>query len=421
LQASAGTTFAPCVTSACADYPSYLVDGKEVPQATLSGGGQVLSLAPVAPIAASARVSISLAEVTNPPTPGPKTLMVWTSSDPRPVTVRYSVVAPAPLSRATLRISDRSPGATATYSLALRTSGNGALEAGIGAGTAAGPSGPGTISLVAAPGTVFPDCFASDCSQPYSFSGRAGVAAGQVSAGGAAVSVVVPADIGPDGVITLSVPGVVNAPKAGPEVLSVWTSSDHLSGRLPYELEAAGKPVPLAPKLKPAQKHNLKPRPKPSQAKPSVFTVLPTPGAAFRSVGHGHAAFALVLLDDFLGSLFVSGLVGSVISLLPLRFLPGGGGGGGGGPTWPPGTEGLGPLCSGWLCSACSKPCCARCLIRMWATPRSSPLSSFWSCSGVARWPSGNTSPAAKPKRGRTPTPAPVPAPTTPRHRHRRG
>ena len=42
------------------------------------------------------------------------------------------------------------------------------------------------------------------------------------------------------------------------------------------------------------------------------------------SVGHGHAGFGLVLLDDFLASLFVSGLVGSVIGMLPLRFLPGG-------------------------------------------------------------------------------------------------
>ena len=33
--------------------------------------------------------------------------------------------------------------------------------------------------------------------------------------------------------------------------------------------------------------------------------------------------FGLVLLDDFLASLFVSSLVGTVISLFPLRFLPG--------------------------------------------------------------------------------------------------
>jgi hypothetical protein len=35
------------------------------------------------------------------------------------------------------------------------------------------------------------------------------------------------------------------------------------------------------------------------------------------------AAFAPVILADFLASVFVSGLVGTVISLLPLRFLPG--------------------------------------------------------------------------------------------------
>ncbi len=42
------------------------------------------------------------------------------------------------------------------------------------------------------------------------------------------------------------------------------------------------------------------------------------------TVSHGHAGFGLVLVDDFLGALFVSGLVGSVIGMLPLRFLPGG-------------------------------------------------------------------------------------------------
>jgi hypothetical protein len=35
------------------------------------------------------------------------------------------------------------------------------------------------------------------------------------------------------------------------------------------------------------------------------------------------ASFALVIVDDFLASVFVGGLVGTVIGLLPLRFLPG--------------------------------------------------------------------------------------------------
>jgi hypothetical protein len=36
------------------------------------------------------------------------------------------------------------------------------------------------------------------------------------------------------------------------------------------------------------------------------------------------AAALLVLVTDFLGALFAGGLVGSVLSLLPFRFLPGG-------------------------------------------------------------------------------------------------
>ena len=38
---------------------------------------------------------------------------------------------------------------------------------------------------------------------------------------------------------------------------------------------------------------------------------------------HPHAGFAIVLLDDILGSVFVAGLVGTVLGLFPLRFMPG--------------------------------------------------------------------------------------------------
>jgi F0F1-type ATP synthase assembly protein I len=49
------------------------------------------------------------------------------------------------------------------------------------------------------------------------------------------------------------------------------------------------------------------------------FALVPVGAAAQRS----GASFALVLAADFLGAIFVSGLVGSVISLFPLQFLPG--------------------------------------------------------------------------------------------------
>ncbi|MGD0194470.1 MAG: FGLLP motif-containing membrane protein [Candidatus Dormibacteria bacterium] len=46
---------------------------------------------------------------------------------------------------------------------------------------------------------------------------------------------------------------------------------------------------------------------------------VPVQGVATRS----GASFALIILDDLLASVFVGGLVGTVIGLLPLRFLPG--------------------------------------------------------------------------------------------------
>jgi virginiamycin B lyase len=42
-----------------------------------------------------------------------------------------------------------------------------------------------------------------------------------------------------------------------------------------------------------------------------------------RAAAQSGASFALVILDDFLAAVFVGGLVGTMIGLLPLRFLPG--------------------------------------------------------------------------------------------------
>jgi hypothetical protein len=44
----------------------------------------------------------------------------------------------------------------------------------------------------------------------------------------------------------------------------------------------------------------------------------------FAHASHAGAGLVYVLVDDFFAAAFVSGLVGSVFSLLPLRFLPGG-------------------------------------------------------------------------------------------------
>jgi hypothetical protein len=41
------------------------------------------------------------------------------------------------------------------------------------------------------------------------------------------------------------------------------------------------------------------------------------------AAAHHPAVFPLVILDDLLASLFVGGLVGSVVNLIPVRFMPG--------------------------------------------------------------------------------------------------
>jgi hypothetical protein len=70
------------------------------------------------------------------------------------------------------------------------------------------------------------------------------------------------------------------------------------------------------------------------EAHTAALTVLATLGAATvswvlwdvvnRSATHAGADFALVVLDDLLAAVVAAGLTGTVISLLPLRFLPGG-------------------------------------------------------------------------------------------------
>jgi hypothetical protein len=281
LEAPVGTDFASCLLS-CPDYPVYLVDGKDAPGAVFSDGGRAISLALPGPVGPSTRVSLSLDGVTNSSTPGPKTLEVWTSSDPRPVALPYSLVAPAAISGPTLRVSDHQAGAPATYTATWRASSFGALESGPDSGSSGGPGEPGTITLLGPPGTVFPGCSAR-C--PYTVD-HAGVTAVDLAAAGSAVSLVVPADIPAGTDMTLSATDVVNAAAPGPHDLTLWTSSDHVPQKIPYELvaKAAG---PL-PKPKPAAKPAPKPAPKPkaAQVRPSVFTVLPTPASSFASVTH---------------------------------------------------------------------------------------------------------------------------------------
>ena len=151
----------------------------------------------------------------------------------------------------------------------------GALETGLDGGAGGGPYQPGTITVLGPAGTVFTGC-ASGCADVYTINGHGGVAAVDLSAAGSAMSVVVPGAIRAGSLVTLSLPGVLNAPKAGRQALSLWTSSDHVPLKVPFQLVAAGP----APRPAPA------PKPERAQAKPSVFTDLPTPAASFASVTH---------------------------------------------------------------------------------------------------------------------------------------
>ena len=110
LAAPAGTAFAQCVTLACPDYPAYLVNGKAAPWAVLAAAGRVVGVALPEAVASSARVALDVGGVTNSASPGAHVLLLWTSSDPRPVVLHYSLAPPVAVSHPLLRLSDRAPG-----------------------------------------------------------------------------------------------------------------------------------------------------------------------------------------------------------------------------------------------------------------------------------------------------------------------
>jgi hypothetical protein len=275
VQATPGTVF----------YPSYLVDGRTALPGSISGGGSVVSFGTPAEIGPSSRVGITLTGVAQAPTPGPKSLLLWTSSDSVPVEIPYRLAPPEPVDSPTIRLSRALSGATASYTLTMRTSANGGLHASL-PGAAAGLAQVGALTIEAPPGTRFPsndsDYLVNGKTAAYAF----------VSAEGSAVTLAIPANQAPSSKVVFEANSVVNAPEPGPQTLSLWTTSDTTTRQLAYRLSAAGGTTPSA-RAKPSASHPRKVAI--HTVRRSVLATLPTPATSFRSLKHDFANAAITV------------------------------------------------------------------------------------------------------------------------------
>lgn len=114
----------------------------------VSSDGALVAFPLSAAVGAANKLALTFTGVTNPTTAGAYRLLLWTTSDPAPVTVPYEIgsssATPSSVGSAHVVVNPAAGGATADYSASYTTSADGALA-----------SGSGVIYLLAAAGTSF--------------------------------------------------------------------------------------------------------------------------------------------------------------------------------------------------------------------------------------------------------------------------
>ncbi len=198
---------------------------------TLADGHASLPVA--GPVRAGDLVSVSLAGVYNPAPAVVTDFEVSTSADTLPVPApAYPVVAPP--GSVVVDVSPTTPSSTATYTLS-------AVEA--ATNMAAGMA---TVTLSAAPGTVFPTAAADYYVEDITAAAGSGdVALPVVGGGTGSVTFTVPYTIAAGDVLTFVVRGVVNPPGPGPYNLAI-TGSVAASGNAGSGFPPASATYPAA-------------------------------------------------------------------------------------------------------------------------------------------------------------------------------
>ncbi len=215
----------------------------------MAGNGSIVTLDLPKPVAAGQLVTVSIDEVTNAFAAPTTSLTLWTSSDPVPVRLPFTLTTPGSISGASAKLPSTAAGATSVdYEIRFRTGVHGALAPGDGplqGGVGSAPTE--AVTLLAPPGTVFPNCFGFEqgCWPTYVIDGQPAV--GNLARDGAMVTLAVPKAVGAGQPLDISIDEVTNASATGPTSLAAWTSSDPVVVRIPLSLTAPR--AVLAPSL----------------------------------------------------------------------------------------------------------------------------------------------------------------------------
>jgi beta-lactam-binding protein with PASTA domain len=224
---------------ACASNTSYGEPGLPVYSFNAFSGQAVTITVPNA-IKAGDNISLAIVGAANAG-PGSHTLSISTSADPKPVTSAYSLTAPRSVGSQSVSVeAPASGGTSASYTVGFTTSTTGAIPAG------------GTITLIAAPGTLWPahnNCaFALtdattpsasfSCAQAASFGGPGLPVYTFNSFSGEAVTLTVPNAIKAGDSLSLAITGVTNA-GAGSHAMTILTSADPKPVTASYSVTAA--------------------------------------------------------------------------------------------------------------------------------------------------------------------------------------
>ena len=128
----------------------------------MAGNGSIVTLDLPKPLAAGEPATVSIDEVTNAFAARTTSLTLWTSSHPVPVRLPLTLTTPGSISGASAKLSSTAAGATSVdYEIRFRTGvycgvlapGDGPLQGGVGSVPTE------AVTLLAPPGTVFPNCF----------------------------------------------------------------------------------------------------------------------------------------------------------------------------------------------------------------------------------------------------------------------
>ncbi len=185
--------------------------------ATVSSDGSQLQLVTPVAVSGGQQVEVSISGLANPPVPGLETLALSTTSNTARL-ARYRVIPATPVSQVSVTLSNPTVGAEpVTYAISLTVPPSGAVAAGSGTITVKA----GGASLPSAPECGQGDATVTDITSKAS----APVTSCFAGPSPGSLGVLIPIAISGGDRAVLTVPGLVNPSTAGPQHLSVATSS----------------------------------------------------------------------------------------------------------------------------------------------------------------------------------------------------